>query len=68
MAKKSVNARRVSRSKAINVPNPFKRVSFKNPISNARWSGNAIFFGLLVILILLGALTGNTYVSDRITG
>ena len=27
-----------------------------------------IFFGLLVILILLGALTGNTYVSNRITG
>ncbi len=69
MAKKSVNARRNSLNKVKNVSNPFKRVELKNPISNVRWSANAVFFGLLVILILLGALTGNTYFSgNRITG
>lgn len=75
MAKKRVSASKISQRKAHNnfyknnVPNPFKSFRVKNPISNLRWSTNAVFFGLLVILILIGALSGETYYSGNlITG
>lgn len=63
MAKKRSSTKKISQRE---VPNPFRKVGLKNPINNARWSANAVFFGLLVIIILLGVLTGNAYYSGNL--
>ncbi|MBI2105871.1 hypothetical protein HYT56_03475 [Candidatus Woesearchaeota archaeon] len=51
------------------VSNPFDKLGLKNPISSERWETNTIFFGLLVIVTLIGLLSGNAYYSENsITG
>ena len=48
---------------------PFGKLGIKNPISSDRWEINTIFFGLLIIVTLIGLLSGNAYYSEgSITG